>query len=248
MNNKIVQKTLLALAYGGWVVGVFISVPLVLDVVLRQIPDPRVLRWFSSPLGGLVAYIIENGIRLWLLVLPFLARKVAWKTILEKIGITRFRPQMIPWAFFAWGVYFILYFVVAAVLFALPTGIDWQQKQEIGIVANNNWGVFEYLEIFILLVIVAPIVEEIVFRGYLFGRLRTFMGFWVSALFASVLFGFLHGQWNVAVDVAILSLVMCYLRERFQSIWPGAMIHAIKNGLAYVILFILPLYGIHLIK
>jgi membrane protease YdiL (CAAX protease family) len=49
--------------------------------------------------------------------------------------------------------------------------------------------------------------------------------------------GLLEGV-NVALDVFILSIVMCGLREMTGSIWAGVVLHMMKNGLAFYLLFI----------
>ena len=92
--------------------------------------------------------------------------------------------------------------------------------------------------------VLPPIAEELLFRGYLFGRLREQFGFWFTTLIVSIAFGFVHFQWNVGIDTAVLSVFLCYLRERTGSIWASMILHAIKNGFAYFLLFIAPLIGI----
>jgi membrane protease YdiL (CAAX protease family) len=99
---------------------------------------------------------------------------------------------------------------------------------------------------FIALVILPPVAEELLFRGYLFGHLRTTMGFWTTSLVVSAAFGFIHGQWNVGIDTFILSLFLCYLRETTGSLWASMLLHGIKNGVAYFFLFIAPMIGINL--
>jgi membrane protease YdiL (CAAX protease family) len=116
--------------------------------------------------------------------------------------------------------------------------VDLQQSQEIGF--QNLSGYSQYLLAFITLVIVAPIAEEVLFRGYLYGKLRKHAPIWLGALITSALFAVAHGQWNVAVDTFALSLVMCSLREITGSIWAGTLLHMMKNGLAFYFLFINP--------
>ncbi len=77
-------------------------------------------------------------------------------------------------------------------------------------------------------------------RGYLFGKLRRESGFWLSAVITSAVFGFVHLQWNVGVDVFALSLVLCFLREKTGAIWAGMILHMLKNSVAYVLLFLQP--------
>jgi membrane protease YdiL (CAAX protease family) len=91
-----------------------------------------------------------------------------------------------------------------------------------------------------MLIIVAPVAEEVLFRGYLYGKLRKSVPVWAAIGIVSVLFGSIHGQWNVAIDVFALSIVLCVLREITGSIWAGILLHMVKNGLAFYILFINP--------
>jgi membrane protease YdiL (CAAX protease family) len=42
-----------------------------------------------------------------------------------------------------------------------------------------------------------------------------------------------------ALDTFTLSLVLCYLRQKTDSLWPGIMLHALKNGLAFMSLFLI---------
>lgn len=118
-------------------------------------------------------------------------------------------------------------------------GFNAAQQQDTGF--GNIVKQYELMLAFATLVIIAPLAEETLFRGYLYGKLRKSVPIWVAMVVTSAMFGFLHGQWNVGIDVFVLSLVMCSLREITGSIWAGVLVHMIKNGLAFFILFIYPL-------
>jgi membrane protease YdiL (CAAX protease family) len=137
---------------------------------------------------------------------------------------------------------FIAYFIVSALLTltvtALIPGFDISQPQETGF--SNLTSQYEYLLAFLTLVVLAPVAEEILFRGYLYGKLRRVAPVWLVILIVSVLFGVVHGQWNVAVDVFVLSVVLCVLREITGSIWAGILLHMVKNGVAFYFLFVNP--------
>jgi membrane protease YdiL (CAAX protease family) len=66
------------------------------------------------------------------------------------------------------------------------------------------------------------------------------MPVWVAIVITSALFGFIHGQWNVGIDVFALSVVLCSLREITGSIWAGILLHMLKNSVAFFIIFITP--------
>lgn len=88
------------------------------------------------------------------------------------------------------------------------------------------------------LVIVGPILEEVIYRGLIYGKLRKKHSLVTSILIVSVLFGFLHGQWNVGVDVFALSVVACLMRETTGTIYAGIILHILKNAIAFYMLFI----------
>lgn len=133
-------------------------------------------------------------------------------------------------------VYVILTQIVAAIaVLALPF-VDYTQAQETGFTGLSSQ--LEYILAFASLVVIAPVAEEVLFRGYLFGKLRKYAPLWVSILITSLLFAFVHFQWNVALDVFALSIVLCVLRVASGSIWPAILLHMMKNGIAYYFLFI----------
>ena len=142
----------------------------------------------------------------------------------------------------AYVVYMLILVSVVSLIMNYAPIIDFEQAQDV--LFDNLGQRYEYLLAFVALVVVAPIAEEILFRGYLYGKLRQYGLVWLPAIITSVVFAALHGQWNVAVDTFILSMVMCGLREYTGSIWAGTLVHMIKNGVAYFALFISPsLFG-----
>ena len=89
----------------------------------------------------------------------------------------------------------------------------------------------------IALVVVGPILEEVIYRGLIYGKLRKKHSLITSILIVSILFGFLHGQWNVGVDVFALSVVACLMRETTGTIYAGIILHILKNTIAFYFLF-----------
>jgi len=88
------------------------------------------------------------------------------------------------------------------------------------------------------LVVAGPILEEVIYRGLIYGKLRKNHSLITSILTVSILFGFLHGQWNVGIDVFALSVVACLMRETTGTIYAGIILHILKNTIAFYMLFI----------
>jgi len=138
---------------------------------------------------------------------------------------------------------FIIYLVLSGILILFVGKIipsfNADQTQSTGF--TNLTQQYEYIAAFLTLVVIAPVAEEFLFRGYLFGKLRKIVPLWLAILITSALFAVIHGQWNVGLDVFVLSIIMCTLREFTGSIWTGVLIHMLKNGIAFYFLFISPL-------
>lgn len=141
---------------------------------------------------------------------------------------------------------FMAYLLLAAGLVAVFSQFSWfdaGEPQDVGF--NTFIFGFDRLLAFFTLVVVAPIAEEVIFRGWLYGKIRgklsKELGYLVAAVIAALLvslaFGLIHMQWNVGVNVFAMSLVACALREVTGTIYAGILLHMLKNGVAFYLLF-----------
>jgi membrane protease YdiL (CAAX protease family) len=84
--------------------------------------------------------------------------------------------------------------------------------------------------IFALASVFAPITEELMFRGALFGHLRERYGFWISAVAVALVFAIIHPQgWPAIPALASLALVFAGIREWRGSIIGCMTAHALNN-------------------
>jgi len=94
--------------------------------------------------------------------------------------------------------------------------------------------------LFIAICIVAPIFEEIVFRGFMYGRLEhTPIGKLGALLITSVVFTFIHGQYN-AIELTMvfsLALLMGYSRMKTGNLFVPIFIHMFNNTVSMVTLY-----------
>lgn len=188
---------------------------------------------FNTVLAALI-YLLTLSITVGV---PWLLRHR--RTSQADLGLTRLPSWMDILLAPAGAVVYLILSGILVILFSmLFPQVDLQQAQDVGF--ENLVGRYQYLLAFITLVVIAPLAEETLFRGYLFGKLRKSAPLWLAVLITSALFGLAHGQWNVAIDTFALSVILCSLREVTGSIWAGVLLHMMKNGLAFYILFINP--------
>ncbi|HEV3443754.1 MAG TPA: type II CAAX endopeptidase family protein [Gemmataceae bacterium] len=113
--------------------------------------------------------------------------------------------------------------------------------------AHGNW--LEYLQVFVLACIIAPVIEETMFRGVLYRHLREAtcnFGFagsvLLSALAVSFVFAVIHPQGPIGMPpLMALAFMFSLLREWRGTLIPGMVAHGVNNGL--VLLFSLTAMG-----
>lgn len=238
-KKSLKRRILLCIGLPVWVFLGFMlaqAVVIVLIEVLQRIGIP--LDQINGSLFQVVAGGVVYGLSLVIVIgVPWWVKKS--RTSKEDVGLQRAPSWMdIVWAPTGAIVYLILTATVTFIAMHLLTFIDYGQQQETGFTDVSTQG--EVIMAFIMLVIIAPIAEELLFRGYLFGKLRKYAPTWIAILITSLIFAIVHFAWNVGLDVFALSIVLCLLRVVSGSLWPSIMLHMMKNGLAFYFLFINP--------
>lgn len=143
----------------------------------------------------------------------------------------------------AYAAYFVMFLFVISLAGALGL-FNTNQAQDIGFHEPHG---YHLVIAFVSLVVLPPIAEEIVFRGYLYHRLKKSTRTAVAVLITAILFASAHLEigsggplnWAAAVDTFILSFALTYVTERSKSLWPAMLVHAIKNAVAFTALFLI---------
>ncbi len=82
----------------------------------------------------------------------------------------------------------------------------------------------------VMAVIVAPVCEEVVFRGYLYPVLKKFSGMWIGLLVSALIFSAAHGSFVALLPLFIFGVVLAFLYECTGSIWAPIAAHLLFNG------------------
>jgi membrane protease YdiL (CAAX protease family) len=178
-------------------------------------PDPNSAYEWNVAIGGAVQFVILLGIVAWL-------ARGAWELLALR------RPR--SWGR-AIGAGFVLLVAVDLVNLALNPLLHPGREQGL---TPSKWepqhaGAFALFAFTV--VVLAPVTEELAFRGLGFGLLRPF-GLVPPIAGTAVLWAFAHGLVEALPVIILLGIGLAWIRYRQNSTIPGMLIHATFNGLA----------------
>jgi CAAX protease family protein len=241
------SKTWGPLAATIWAVFIYL-VPQALVGVLLSI-YPTLKGWSSNHINDWLTSSIPAQFVFTLFVeaisvgiVLFLLRH--YKTSPRKIGLKRPKIQDAFYTLIGFAVYFVGYLVLLSVLQKIIPSLNVNQQQDIGF--QTATAGISLVMAFLSLVVLPPVAEEIIFRGFVFTGFRRTFGFIAATLATSLLFAIPHLLessnggllWIAGIDTFILSVVLCFLREKTDRLWAGMGVHMLKNFVAFASLFI----------
>lgn len=146
----------------------------------------------------------------------------------KRLGLRRFKlASGLGWTFATYGGFFVFLIVYGLIVQPDPQQIIEeieQQEDTLKLVALG-----------LLVILAAPITEEVFFRGFLFGGLRGRMSFWPAAIISGLIFGLPHlpGGALQVPPLAVFGILLAWLYERTGSLWPPIVMHLIQNTISF---------------
>lgn len=89
--------------------------------------------------------------------------------------------------------------------------------------------------VLLLVVIVGPIAEEVMFRGVIYGGLRTCIPMDLAAVMSGVMFGIFHKNLVQGLYAFVFGMILAYIFEKTQSIWGSILMHVAFNLSSYLL-------------
>lgn len=213
-------------ALGG---GLALSVVLILPVAMVAFRDPTAATSFEA-IGGMgILIYVALAIAGWYFALK--RRGVGWRE-------GGFRPvtsatllKMVPVTI---GMMILNALVVALSAQAFGN-VPTAQDQIVG--GAQAITMTEFLWLFALGAIAAPVVEEFLFRGLLYPLLRGRLQIVAAVVVSAFIFAFLHFLVPLIPALLVMGVVLAILTERYDSILPSVVVHALNNGVALIGLY-----------
>jgi membrane protease YdiL (CAAX protease family) len=182
-------------------------------------PPPDIFYRYSAAVSGFIQYALILGLIL------VLARPAARNRLALRRPDSWRRALLL-----ALGALIIVYTVAAALEPLLHAG------KEQGL-APENWNrdrAPAFAANFVVVAGLAPIVEEITFRGLGFALLRR-LGEWPAILLTGLAFGLAHGLVEGLPILAVFGACLGFLRSRTNSVYPGILAHSAFNAVALTV-------------
>jgi membrane protease YdiL (CAAX protease family) len=210
--------------WGPWVALLGVIAALGAGVVLG-IPGVLLGHKANGDLTTFGNVFVQAATALGFLLVPMaIAARGGARTVgemLSKLGLRRFKPSALKWM----GAAIVAYLLFATIYSSLI--VEPHQKD----IAEG----FGRLPIQILLIVIAaPISEEVCFRGMLFGGLREKLPRLAAALITGLIFGGLHALTGVSAvpPLMVFGFLLALLYEKTGSIVPGILLHMLNNSVA----------------
>lgn len=220
----------------GWhgvnaAVGVLIAaLAMIVGTVLVAIFDPQFDTTAGKDAAQLMVALALGGTALGFALVDSGGRL---KDAFGRLGLgARITLGAIGLALLAW----LIYILFAAVLTPLLQPDQEDVTRELG---TNKDSVLSIAIAGILIVVLAPLSEELFFRGFMFASLRRSMPLWPAAVIAAVVWGSLHlsgGNIGVAVQLSVFGVILAWLYERSGTLWAPITAHALNNTIAFIVL------------
>lgn len=143
-----------------------------------------------------------------------------------------------PWLQLLWVALFTLGAIIPLTFLYEQLGIEMDDSAErlFASLMKEPWG-------YVAVGILAPLAEEIVFRGAILRTLLDMMSkknHWVAIMISAAIFGVVHGNMAQFVNALLIGLILGWMYYRTKSLVPGILLHWVNNTVAFILANILP--------
>lgn len=234
-NRENLTHTIIQRAWSGRHVGLLLTGFIGLGILLSAI---QALSGASpAPAAQLTSVLIFSASQLLILRLIGKERKCGWD---RDFGMQPCKLKLLPLSL---AIYFssIIVLGISTMIYhkvlEQDFGIQTDLQDVVLLIANSrSWVRVGFI---LLAVVVAPLYEELIFRGVFFAYLVRRTGLGPAMVAVSLVFALVHFHIPSLLPLFLLSIVLCLAYWRTGSLWTNIGVHALFNGATVTFLLLM---------
>lgn len=202
----------------------------------RGNPTPMIERLFGDTgRFAFLVYTVGQGVAALLLILLVKRRGLS----IRDIGFRgRLTMQAALHAVGGWFVAFWLYYAIEKLLGLVGIPMFWNQGDFLRLDSPTR-----LLIVVVATLVVAPLAEEMIYRGYVLQALLERTRAPVAAVLSALVFASIHVGIGLGLAVYIFfgALILAYLYIKFRNVYACVLLHLMNNAVAYLVIPLLVL-------
>ena len=200
-------------------------------------------RIFSFSWSPLVVNFIINLIQSLLLIVLTLGFVVfKYNHSLTFFGLKKIRPvKNINYGLFGGIAIWLLITLINNCIYTVTTELFQCRPPTQAAVKNllSSENLFLFLAHSLLIVIIAPITEEIFFRGFIYLYCKNKVGTKWGIIISALAFGIAHFDFWIFLPTFSGGVILAWIYEKTDSLYPAMIAHGTWNGIIIILLYIL---------
>ena len=207
----------LAIILGG-IVGIYVLLSFGTLYLMKWWPNERGLIYtnaFMTQLSFLLLIWTLKKVRHWEW------QDFGWRSVsLRKIWVRILGVYALTWAI---NISYVIFLYLRGLT---PPTTDVYTE----LLGHTTW--YTFILNLLLASVLAPLVEETLFRGIIFGSLQAYFGKWTATIISAAIFSGLHFQAYGFIPRFFLGIALAYLYDKYKSLYPSVALHSLNNTVA----------------
>ena len=208
-------------------------------VLLIELLFSKLISWIAGPAASTPLWVFIYSVLVYgsSLLIIFLLYKKPFKYFLKKFTFPSWTDLLLS------PIAYIIYIVLSYLLTLALTNLPFYTTDSQSLIFRGLVTIPDKILAFLSLVIIAPIAEELIYRGFLYKNLKNTIKNKFSRplaiLLTSLIFALAHGSFAIGIDVFAMSIISCLLVELTGHLHASILLHILKNAVAFYLVYTL---------